>query len=112
MKNCRVSCTGMSLLGRVVEVIHKNGKQSNERRKHSRFSVMQDIVEPIVLRYAPQKNEKGSDIIPRHLQTQPAILVDLSAGGMSLMTFLAPPHTKNFKMTLTIPGLNQLPLEG
>jgi hypothetical protein len=31
---------------------------------------------------------------------------------MSLITFLAPPHAKTFKMTLTIPGLDNLPIEG
>lgn len=92
-------------------MIHRNGKHANERRKHRRFSVVQDLVEPIVLRYADRKGAKGEDI-PRHLRTQPAILTNLSAGGMSLVTFLAPPHAKVFKMTLTIPGLDNLPIEG
>ena len=93
-------------------MIHKNGKHSNERRKHPRFAVIPDLVEPIVLRYAPQKGEDGKQLVPKHLQTQPAILIDLSASGMSLVTFLAPPHAKSFKMMLTIPGLDHLPIEG
>lgn len=99
---------------------HKNGTQSNERRKHRRVAVVSDLVEPIVLTYAPDtamEKTKGSSPkkkgdVPKHLQTQPAILTNLSAGGMSLITFLAPPHAKTFKMTLTIPGLDNLPIEG
>ena len=41
-----------------------------------------------------------------------AILTSLSAGGVSLITFLAPPHAKVFKMTLTIPGIDNMPVEG
>jgi hypothetical protein len=92
-------------------VIHKNGKHSNERRRHRRFTIVHDLVEPIVLRYAEPKGGKGEGV-PKHLRTQPAILTNLSAGGMQLLTFLAPPHTKVFKMTLTIPGLDHLPIEG
>lgn len=102
---------------------HKNGTHSTERRKHRRLAVVSDLVEPIVLRYAPEKaapKKKGKggrpkppeDIVPKHLRTQPAILTNLSAGGMMLVTFLAPPHAKIFKMTLTIPGLDHLPIEG
>ena len=104
-------------------VKHKNGTHSTDRRKHPRFAVVSDLVEPIVLTYAPDKKSsnieiksdrsgKKKDDIPKHLKTQPAILTDLSAGGMSLITFLAPPHAKTFKMTLTVPGLDHLPIEG
>jgi hypothetical protein len=90
---------------------HPNGKGSNERRKFPRVAVVSDIVEPIVLRYAQDKNEK-SELIPEHLRAQPAVLMNLSAGGMQLITFLAPPHAKIFKMTLTIPGLDRVPVQG
>lgn len=89
---------------------HPNGKHSNERRKHRRVAVVSDLVEPIVLTYAPDK--KGDGGVPKHLRTQPAVLTNLSAGGMQLITFLAPPHAKTFKMTLTIPGLDNLPVQG
>ncbi|MFH1723510.1 MAG: PilZ domain-containing protein [Elusimicrobiota bacterium] len=99
---------------------HPNGKRSAERRRHPRVAVVSDLVEPIVLRYAPdiQDKRKSKDdaksaaVVPKHLRTQPAILTNLSEGGMSLVTFLAPPHAKIFKMTLTIPGLDQVPVEG
>jgi len=97
-------------------VIHKNGKHSTERRAHPRFAVVNDLIEPIVLTYAPDKAQKKpagkKEGIPKHLKTQPAILTSLSASGMSLIPFLAPPHAKTFKMTLTIPGLDRLPIEG
>lgn len=96
-----------------MRVIHKNGKHASERRRHRRFAVVHDLIEPIVLRYAPAGKGKSKDAdIPKHLRTQPAILTNLSAGGMQLVTFLAPPHAKTFKMTLTIPGLDHLPIEG
>lgn len=97
---------------------HRNGTHSNERRRHPRFAVVSDLIEPIVLRYAPDPSRsdrragEAQEEIPKHLRTQPAILTNLSAGGMSLITFLAPPHAKSFKMTLTIPGLDHLPIVG
>ena len=94
---------------------HPNGKHSTDRRRHPRVSVVSDLVEPIVLRYAPDKTEKqtqGGAVIPKHLRTQPAVLTNLSQTGMALITFLAPPHAKKFKMTLTIPGIDNLPVEG
>ncbi|PCI37719.1 MAG: hypothetical protein COB53_05755 [Elusimicrobia bacterium] len=97
---------------------HKNGKASTERRRSPRVAVVSDLVEPIVLRYAAdkpagkKKGPKDEVAIPKHLRTQPAILTNLSQTGLALITFLAPPHTKSFKMTLTIPGLDHLPIEG
>ena len=92
---------------------HPNGKHSTERRQHRRVQVVSDLVEPIVLTYAPDpKEKKAGESVPKHLRTQPAVLTDLSAGGMRLITFLAPPHAKTFKMTLTIPGLDNLPVIG
>lgn len=91
---------------------HPNGKHSTERRAHRRLAVVSDLVEPIVLTYAPDKKDKKDSAVPKHLRTQPAVLTNLSAGGMQLITFLAPPHAKQFKMTLTIPGLDNLPVTG
>jgi len=100
---------------------HPNGKASTERRKAPRLAVVSDLVEPIVLRYATdkpavkktdKKSSKKDEAIPKHLRTQPAILTNLSQTGLALITFLAPPHAKSFKMTLTIPGLDNLPIEG
>ena len=91
---------------------HPNGKHSTDRRRHRRLSVVSDLVEPIVLSYAPDPREKKAAAVPKHLRTQPAVLTNLSAGGLSLITFLAPPQAKTFRMTLTIPGLDHLPVTG
>jgi hypothetical protein len=75
-------------------------KTGAERRQHRRFSVVEGMIEPISLEMA------GSGV-----HNQPAIMTDLSAGGMSILMFVAPPHTKNFMMVLEIPGLEKTPIE-
>ena len=77
-------------------------KTGAERRKHRRFSVVEGMVEPITLEL------QGPDDTMRK---QPAIMTDLSAGGISLLMFVEPPHTKSFQMTLSIPGLEGVPIE-
>ena len=77
-------------------------KTGAERRKHRRFSVVEGMVEPITLEL------EGSDNM---MHKQPAIMTDLSAGGISLLMFIEPPHTKSFQMTLNIPGLEGVPIE-
>ena len=77
-------------------------KTGAERRKHRRFSVVEGMVEPITLEL------EGSDSL---MHKQPAIMTDLSAGGISLLMFVEPPHTKSFQMTLNIPGLVGVPIE-
>ncbi len=74
-------------------------KTGAERRQHRRFSVVEGMIEPITL-------EMAADGKP-----QPAIMTDLSAGGMSLLVFCEPPHSNNFEMTLSIPGLERTPIE-
>lgn len=77
-------------------------KTGAERRKHRRFSVVEGMIEPITLEL------EGPDEVMRK---QPAIMTDLSAGGISLLMFIEPPHTKSFQMTLSIPGLEEVPIE-
>ncbi len=77
-------------------------KTGAERRKHRRFSVVEGMVEPITLEL------EGADSL---MHKQPAIMTDLSAGGISLLMFIEPPHTKSFQMTLNIPGLEGVPIE-
>lgn len=74
-------------------------KKGAERRQHRRFSVVEGMIEPITLEMAAAK------------QSQPAIMTDLSAGGMSLLVFCEPPHAKTFEMVLSIPGLEKAPIE-
>ena len=77
-------------------------KTGAERRRHRRFSIVEGMVEPITLEL------DGPDAVMRK---QPAILTDLSAGGISLLMFVEPPHTKSFQMTLSITGLAGVPIE-
>ncbi|MBI3565847.1 MAG: PilZ domain-containing protein [Elusimicrobia bacterium] len=74
-------------------------KKGAERRQHRRFSVVEGMIEPITLEMAAAQ------------KTQPAIMTDLSAGGMSLLVFCEPPHAKTFEMVLSIPGLERTPIE-
>lgn len=74
-------------------------KTGAERRQHRRFSVVEGMIEPITL-------QLGTDS-----KSQPVIMTDLSAGGMSLLMFCEPPHTKSFEMVLAIPGLDRTPIE-
>ncbi|MBI3289654.1 MAG: PilZ domain-containing protein, partial [Elusimicrobia bacterium] len=77
-------------------------KNGAERRKHRRFNVVEGMIEPITLELdGPEATG----------QKQPAIMTDLSAGGVSLLMFVEPPHTKSFSMTISIPGLDSVPIE-
>lgn len=79
----------------------KNAASQADRRRFQRFPVVEGMIEPITVNFdmpdAPH---------------QPAILTNLSAGGMSLILFLAPPRAKKLDMVLSIPGLSEVPVEG
>lgn len=77
-------------------------KTGAERRQHRRFSIVEGMIEPITLEL---------DGVDESARKQPAILTDLSAGGMSLLMFMAPPQAKSFQMTLSIPGLDGVPIQ-
>jgi hypothetical protein len=70
-----------------------NKKKHIERRKHPRLPILHGILEPIDIEFEKENNKKIS---------QPAILSDLSAGGMRLITFLEPPHAKEINMVLNL----------
>jgi c-di-GMP-binding flagellar brake protein YcgR len=74
-------------------------KSGAERRQHRRFSVVEGMIEPINLELAGK------------VKNQPAIMTDLSAGGLSLLMFCEPPHSNSFEMVLAIPGLDRLAIE-
>ncbi|MBI3550428.1 MAG: PilZ domain-containing protein [Elusimicrobia bacterium] len=88
--------------------------KGRERRKHHRLPFVEGLIEPITFHYAPAKLEKGekpakSSKLMTH--DQPAILTNLSAGGMSLIMFAEPPHVKAMHLELTLPGLPNMPIE-
>ncbi|MCX7641579.1 MAG: PilZ domain-containing protein [Elusimicrobiales bacterium] len=73
-----------------------------ERRKHVRLPILHGILEPVEIEFAGQEQNKFS---------QPAILSDLSAGGMRIIIFLEPPHTKELNMVLNL-GKEYIPVKG
>ncbi len=83
--------------------------QGSERRKHPRFNIMEGMVEPISIQFGPDAHPNPHE---PHSPVQPAILTDLSAGGMSLIVFLEPPKAKKFEMVINLPGLKRIPVEG
>ena len=80
----------------------KNEAPAGERRRFQRLPVMEGAIEPITVAFG----EEGA------AATQPALLVNLSAGGMSLLLFTEPPRTKRLQMVLNLPGLKHIPIEG
>ena len=77
-------------------------KRSNpsDKRRYARFPVG-GFVGPITLRLDSQGKS-----------SQPAVLTDLSAGGISLVTFIEPPHSRRIEMILSLPGLKSVSVEG
>lgn len=82
--------------------------KNQERRRSVRFAVVEGMIEPITVDFAGE-DKPADKAQPRH---QPAILTNLSSGGMSLILFLEPPRSKKLEMVLSIPGLSEVPVEG
>ena len=82
---------------------HKTKKPAVERRRHARLRVVEGMIEPITVELGGEKT---------HSIGQPAILTNLSAGGMSLLMFIEPPHARRLDMVLNIPGLERVPIQG
>ena len=83
----------------------KNSKVVKERREHVRLPILHGILEPVEIEFYTT-NTHGQSV------PQPAILSDLSAGGMRLITFMAPPHTKELNIILKLNGVKEMPVTG
>ncbi len=83
----------------------KPSKVVKERRQHVRLPMLHGILEPVEIEFYTT-NTHGQSV------PQPAILSDLSAGGMRLITFMAPPHTKELNIILKLDGTREMPLTG
>lgn len=81
----------------------KDNSKQQERRKHARLSIINGVLQPIDLSF---EDETGRLVI------QPAILDNLSAGGIRLLTFLEPPKTTNIDLVLNLPGVGEIPVKG
>lgn len=83
--------------------LDENDRRRSDRRQFHRFPVVGGLIEPITLQL------DGAGKSPRN---QPAILTNLSAGGMSLILFAEPPRTRLLEMVLSLPGLSEVAVEG
>ena len=83
----------------------KTSKVLKERREHVRLPMLHGILEHVEIEFYT-KNTRGESV------PQPAILADLSAGGMRLITFMAPPNTKELNILLKLNGVKQIPVTG
>lgn len=85
---------------------HKNGR-TTERRRHARLPMVEGMIEPVLIQVGPD-GKPGS----ASSSGQPAIITNLSAGGMSLLMFLEPPRARQLDMVLSLPGLERVPITG
>ena len=83
----------------------KTSKVVTERRKHVRLPILHGILEPVELEFYA-KDASGKAV------PQPAILADLSAGGMRLITFMEPPRAKELNIMLKLSGVKAMPVTG
>jgi len=83
----------------------KKNQGFQERRKHARLPIMHGVLEPVNLSFE-LPSQKGKPYV------QPAILSDLSAGGMRLMTFIEPPKTNVLEICFDMPGIGKVPIKG
>ncbi len=83
----------------------KNTKVFKDRREHVRLPMLHGILEPVEIEFYTKDRDGKA-------HPQPAILSDLSAGGMRLITFLAPPHSKEINIVLKLDGLKEIPVTG
>ena len=83
----------------------KISKVLKERREHVRLPILHGILVPVEIEFFT-KDAHGKPV------PQPAILADLSAGGMRLIPFMAPPHTKELNIVLKLNGVKEMPVTG
>ncbi|MBP5287080.1 MAG: PilZ domain-containing protein [Elusimicrobiales bacterium] len=84
----------------------KKNKVIKERRAHVRLPMLNGILEPVEIEFFAE--EADGKTVP-----QPAILADLSAGGMRLITFALPPKSKELNIVLQLAGMkNGFPVTG
>ena len=77
-------------------------KNFSEKRKHRRMPVISNLIEPVNLSY---KTPEGKET------TLVAILADLSASGMRMISFLGAPLANTFSISLQLPGLNKMEIQ-
>ena len=77
-------------------------KKYNEKRRHPRMPVISNLIEPVNLHYKTQDG-KETELV--------AILADLSASGMRMISFLGAPLADKFSISLQLPGTDKMDVE-
>ena len=77
-------------------------KKFSEKRRHPRMSVISNLIEPVNLHYKTEDGKETSLV---------AILADLSASGMRMISFLGAPLADKFSISLQLPGTNKIEVE-
>lgn len=77
-------------------------KHFPEKRRHPRMSVISNLIEPVNLHYRTQDGKETSLV---------AILADLSASGMRMISFLGAPMADRFSISLQLPGTDKMEVE-
>ena len=90
-----------------------------ERRRFRRFQVLDGFAEAVTIKFGPETAKDGAvvkhskkDLEPQQPGSQPALMTDLSAGGMSLILFSEPAKVRKLSMTLDLPGISRASFEG
>jgi len=78
------------------------GKKFQEKRRHPRMSVISNLIEPVNLHYKTADGKETSLV---------AILADLSASGMRMISFLGAPLADKFSISLQLPGTDKMEVE-
>ncbi|MDR0952573.1 MAG: PilZ domain-containing protein [Elusimicrobiota bacterium] len=74
-------------------------KDFTERRRHPRVPVISNIVEPIDLVYEDEKTGVKNAVA--------AVLADLSASGMRIVSFLQAPISGNMQINMELPSIGK-----
>ena len=77
-------------------------KKFSEKRRHPRMPVISNLIEPVNLYYKTQEGKEVSLV---------AILADLSASGMRMISFLGAPLADHFSISLQLPGTGKIEVE-
>lgn len=77
-------------------------KNFSEKRRHRRMPVISNLIEPVNLSYKTPEGKETALV---------AILADLSASGMRMISFLGAPLAETFSITLQLPGMHQMEIQ-
>lgn len=77
-------------------------KKYSEKRRHPRMPVISNLIEPVNLHYRTEDGKETSLV---------AILADLSASGMRMISFLGAPLADHFSISLQLPGTNKMEVQ-